>query len=44
MDIQPATRADGSARTVPPCLAVALLEGFDLQAAGVAAPKLAPAL
>lgn len=33
-----------SRRTIFLCLLVALLEGFDLQAAGVAAPKLAPAL
>jgi AAHS family 3-hydroxyphenylpropionic acid transporter len=30
--------------TIGLCLLVALLEGFDLQAAGVAAPKLAPAM
>lgn len=31
-------------RTIVLCVLVALLEGFDLQSAGVAAPKLAPAL
>jgi AAHS family 3-hydroxyphenylpropionic acid transporter len=35
---------DRSRLTIGLCLLVALLEGFDLQAAGVAAPKLAPAM
>ena len=44
MNTSSTTPTDGARRTVVLCLAVALLEGFDLQAAGVAAPKLAPAL
>jgi len=41
------TAAKAGARTgaaVPLCFAVALLEGYDIQAIGVAAPKLIPAL
>ncbi len=36
--------ANGAAITVALCFAVAILEGFDIQAMGVAAPKLGPEL
>jgi AAHS family 3-hydroxyphenylpropionic acid transporter len=37
-------KAAGVAITIAICFAVAVLEGYDIQAMGVAAPKLAPAL
>ena len=39
-----ATRAPGGVPAIIACCALALFEGFDLQAAGVAAPRLAPDL
>ncbi|MFN3524139.1 MAG: MFS transporter [Phenylobacterium sp.] len=41
---QAAPRPAGRAGVVALCFAVALLEGYDIQAVGVAAPKLIPAL
>ncbi|KQZ21992.1 3-(3-hydroxy-phenyl)propionate transporter MhpT [Caulobacter sp. Root1472] len=41
---QSASRAKGGLITVAVCCLLALFEGFDLQAAGVAAPRLAPDL
>jgi AAHS family 3-hydroxyphenylpropionic acid transporter len=40
----PAARATNAAVSIALCFAVAVLEGFDIQAIGVAAPKLAPEL
>ncbi len=39
-----AERRAGAGLTVPVCLAIAAIEGFDIQAFGIAAPKLAPEL
>ena len=45
MTAVPAAKAVSRTRwAVPLCFAVALLEGYDIQAIGVAAPKLIPAL
>jgi len=41
---QPASRTKGGLVAVAVCCLLALFEGFDLQAAGVAAPRLAPDL
>ena len=43
MNHSDSTPASGAALTIALCFAVAVLEGFDIQAMGVAAPKLAPA-
>jgi MFS transporter, AAHS family, 3-hydroxyphenylpropionic acid transporter len=44
METAGAPRYAAAATTIGLCFAVAMLEGFDIQAMGVAAPKLAPAL